>query len=85
MGHYTEMDLISKSNPQKVSPMQVFLNLQLEANIPKDRANANEIFSEIKHISKIEKEKIALAAIKAYEETISDNSWYDNKENIPES
>ncbi len=52
MGHYTEVDLISKLKPQEVIPMQVFIELQLEVNIPKDRANANEIFLEVKHVSK---------------------------------
>ncbi len=68
MGHYTEVDLISKLKPQEVIPMQVFIELQLEVNIPKDRANANEIFLEVKHVSKEAKEKIALAVVKAYEE-----------------
>ncbi len=65
MGHYTEVDLISKLKPQEVSPMQVFIELQLEVNIPKDRANANEIFLEVKHVSKEAKEKIALAVVKS--------------------
>jgi len=70
MGHYTEVDLIDKLKPQEVSPMQVFIDLQLETNIPKDRVNANEIFLEVKRVSKEAKEKIALAVIQAYEEKI---------------
>ena len=82
MGHYTEVDLISKLKPQEVSPMQVHIELHLEANIPKDRANANEIFLEVTRVSKEAKEKIALAVIEAYEENIIEVLCDSN---VPES
>ena len=66
--------------------MQVLIELHLEANIPKDRANANEIFLEVKHVSKEATEKITLAVIKAYEENIieilCDSNVSANKEGL---
>ncbi len=62
--------------------MQVHIELHLEANIPKDRANANEIFLEVTRVSKEAKEKIALAVIEAYEENIIEVLCDSN---VPES